>query len=314
MTKAQDQLINAFGPDRVFDNKDISPYLTLRTKVTAELYLELRTREECLSFARLRNSLGIPILFLGGGSNVAIVSPRFPGLIVRNQYQRKEIVSESPTDVLLLVSSGYIVTQLAKETVEAGYEGFEYQFGLPGTMGGGIYMNSKWTKPDSWLGDRLESAVLLDANGNERSVTREYFEFDYGYSKLQDTGELFLEGFFRLPKADPEVLKQRLTATKKHRDATQPKGAMTSGCFFKNISEEERLLHNLPTKSAGYLIDQAGLKNYAVGDFYVSDIHANFIINRGNGKPEDLERLTSHIRTTVKNRFGIDLRNEVIVL
>lgn len=307
-------LVSVFGTDRITRNKDISPFFTLRTQAVAELYLELRTRSEWISFATLRKSLSIPILVLGGGSNLAIVSSQIPGLTIRNQFQHKEIVDETEKAVLLKVSSGYIVSRLAKETAEAGYEGFEYHFGLPGTLGGGIYMNSKWTKPDSWLGDRLESATLLTRDGGEKTVNRDYFAFSYGYSRLQDTGEIFLEGVFRLTKSDPQLLAARMREAQRHRNETQPKGAFTCGCFFKNISEDERARHNLPTKSAGYLIDKAGLKNFSVGDFRVSDIHANFIINQGGGTPQDLRKLVNEIKKRVKDTFGITLREEVIVL
>jgi UDP-N-acetylmuramate dehydrogenase len=118
---------------------------------------------------------------------------------------------------------------------------------------------------------------------------------------------------FTFKKTDPELLKKRSEEVFDYRIQTQPVGVSTSGCVFQNISEEEQKKHKLPTRSAGYLIDQAGFKGYSQGGFTVSDIHANFIINRGTGSPEDLHDLIAKIEKTVKKKFGITLEKEVRV-
>jgi UDP-N-acetylmuramate dehydrogenase len=175
-------------------------------------------------------------------------------------------------------------------------------------------MNSKWTRPDSYLGDNLISAVLIDTEGNEKHVDQNYFEFSYGSSILQKTKEIFVEGVFRLKKMRKEELLQRAHDAMKYRTDTQPKGQFTSGCFFKNITEQEQKRLGVPTKSAGYLIDKAGLKKTQIGDYYVSEKHANFIMNKGNGTAGDLHRLVDLIKETVQNKYGVELRDEVIRL
>lgn len=301
-----------FDQFQLQQNKNISPYLTMRTQVTAEWYCEVSSRDEWLELIKLCKTNNVQYTILGGGSNVAILTPHMQGLVIRNMYQKKEVLSETHEFAMVLISSGYSVTRLAKETAQDGLSGFEYHMGLPGTLGGGIYMNSKWTRPDSYLGDSLVSATLLDDHGNEKTVPQEYFEFSYGYSILQETKEIFLDGIFQLKKEDPEVLLQRAREAQDHRAATQPKGQFTTGCFFKNISAAEQEKLGVPTKSAGYLIDQAGLKNTTVGDYYVSEKHANFIMNRGNGTAQDLHTLVELIRTKVKEIYGIELKDEVI--
>lgn len=302
------------GNGRVQKNKNISPYLTMRTQVEASYYIEVNTREEWIQLFPLLKESDFPYFILGGGSNIAILSEELDGLVIRNMYQKKEVVNDTPEYSDMLVSSGYIVTRLAKETADMGLSGFEYQLGLPGTLGGGIYMNSKWTRPDSYLGDHLISAVLIDREGKVKEVDQDYFNFSYGYSILQETKEFFLEGTFRMQKIDPEELNRRATEALDHRNKTQPKGKPTTGCFFKNISEEEQKAHDLPTKSTGYLIDKAGMKGKSVGEYYISDMHANFIMNRGNGNPQDLRTLVDQVKAKVKEVYGIDLREEVIIM
>lgn len=304
------------GTGRVKKDKDISPYLTLRTKTTAAYYFEAENEEDWVHVKLAVKKTGLPLIILGGGSNYAMVASVVPGLVVRNMYREMTILKDTADHVDIRVTSGYIVARLVRVTTEAGYAGFEQHLGLPGTVGGAIYMNSKWTRsnPPSYFGDFLIEAKLLDADGNIRIVDRDYFQFAYDYSILQKTHETVLEATFRLSKADPEELKKRSAEAQEYRRKTQPHGVSTSGCFFRNISQEEKTRLNLPTTSAGYLIDKSGLKNTRVGGFVVSDLHANFIINTGDGKPQDLVALLKRIKDTVKEKFDVQLEEEVLVL
>ncbi|MDO8497225.1 MAG: UDP-N-acetylmuramate dehydrogenase [bacterium] len=303
-----------FGKGKIQKDKNISSYITLRTETVAEYFIEAETKEDWLTLFHLTHEHTIPLFIIGGGSNLAILQNKINGLVVRNLYVIKEVVNDTAQYVDLLVSSGYPMGRLVKETAEAGYEGFEYHLGLPGTLGGAIYMNSKWTHPLSYAGDWLIKGFLIDNEGALKEVDRNYFQFAYDHSKLQETKEFFLEGIFRLQKQNPAILKNRSQEALAYRKQTQPFGVATSGCFFQNISEEEKNRLGFPTGSAGYLIDQAGLKHTQVGDFIVSPIHANFIVNQGEGKPEDLIQLIHLIKAKVKEQFGVDLKEEVRII
>src|SRR5690606_29157554 len=141
--------------------------------------------------------------------------------------QKKAIIKETDEYVHMLFSSGYPMARVVKETTDAGYEGFEYHMGLPGTIGGAIYMNSKWTRPLSYIGDNLVSATLLDKDGKIKLVTRDYFDFAYDYSNLQKTKEIVMEATFLLKKSDPEELKERARSSLEYRKQTQPHGVST---------------------------------------------------------------------------------------
>lgn len=309
-----EKLENILGKTRAKENFNLSPYLTLRTNTTAEYYFEAESREDLIKAKKTALELNIPFFIIGGGSNLAIIKNKLAGLIIRNKYIYKKIVVNSPTFVkttadrrdqyFLTVSSGYPITRLAKELADLGYAGLEYQFGLPGTIGGALFMNSKWTKPVAYVGDNLISANILDNQGNEKKVDRDYFQFAYDTSILQKTKETVLEAVFKLKKVNPNITKEHTKLATDYRKLTQPHGVFTSGCFFRNVNGE----------SAGKLVDRAGLKNKRVGQFHVSDKHANFIINDGNGKPEDLKHLLLIIKNKVKDKFNIDLVEEVIVI
>lgn len=285
-------------------NKELFPYLTLRTRAKAEFFIDAKSREELIEARKFAAEGKLDFLMLGGGSNLAITKGMIKGMVVKNSYQKFEVLSEDNQSVELLVSSGYPVSRLVSETVEKGYEGFEYQKGLPGTVGGAIYMNSKWTHPLSYFSDNLVYAYLIDDRLQDKKVDKKYFQFAYDYSILQKTKELVLEGVFRLNKVSPEILAKRAHDAFEYRLKTQPFGVATSGCFFKNPG----------STSAGYLIDKAGFKGYSVGDFVVSGKHANFILNKGNGKAEDLLKLLAEIKSKVKEEFGVELEEEVIII
>lgn len=300
--------------NKIEKNKDIGNFLTLKTKVIAQYFFQAKTREDLVDIKRYSLEKKLPLLIIGGGSNFAIVKEKIEGIVVKNDYKKLEILEDKNNQVTISVSSGYPVSLLIARSIEMGWSGFEYHLGLPGTVGGAIYMNSKWTKPLNYFSDNLISAYLLDNQSKVKKVDKKYFNFAYDFSILQKTKEILLEGIFCLKKDDPKKIKKRADDALTYRKKTQPFGVFTSGCFFQNISEEEKQRKNLPTTSAGYLIDKAGLKGFSIGDFYVSDIHANFIINKGNGKREDLIKLLSIIKNKIKEKFEIELKEEVIIV
>ena len=253
---------------------------------------------------------------LGGGSNAVFNRSQITGLVVKNSYSSITAVSASDSTVDIEVGSGTNMAVLVQKLTELGLSGLEYHKGLPGTVGGAVFMNSKWLHPECYVGDQVVSATLIDDEGKEKKVKKDYFAFNYDFSILQKTHELVVSVIFRLQKKDSELVAQRADESLEYRKKTQPFGVATCGCFFRNISVEEQKAHNLPTKSAGYLIDKSGLKGTQMGSFQVSTVHANFIINTGKGeaKPEDLAQLVSKIKSTVMDRFGIILKEEVEIL
>lgn len=315
MNQILQRLQEELGP-KLKHSKDIWPYFTLKTKTKAEYFYEAETFEEWEKLISLTHRLGIPLFILGGGSNLAVVHDTISGLVVRNLYRERKQIADTEKTVDMKISSGYIVNALVYETTKEGLSGFEFHLGLPGTVGGAIYMNSKWTitDPVSYFGDALVTARLIDKTGAVREVERSYFKFAYDYSYIHETREFVADAVFRLRKEKAEKLIAKAQESLDYRKKTQPIGVSTAGCFFKNISIADRDRLQLKTTSAGYLIDSCGLKNKQSGAFVVSDKHANFIINTGNGKASDLLALVQLIKETVKNKYGIEMEEEVKII
>ncbi len=301
---------------KIEQKKSLTPYISIRSNCYADYFIEVKTRSELIETVAMCQEHHIPFFLIGGGSNIAPLGNLRDIVVIKNNYQELSIESERNSKVVVKVSSGYIVSRLIMMCLEKGWEGMEYHRGLPGTIGGAIYMNSKWTKPWTYMGDNLLEAQLIDKKGKIKTVQRDYFKFAYDYSYLQETKEILLDALFTFNKCDPAVLQKRSEEALEYRKKTQPFGVATCGCFFQNISEAERRENNLPTTSAGYLIDQCGLKGFSVGDFKVSTLHANFIIHEGSksGSASDLLTLIHTIKNRVKEQFNINLKEEVMVL
>lgn len=294
--------------------KNLTFLTTMKTKCIAEQFVEVETKEELLEAIRYATDNKLSVLMLGGGSNTIILKERVDGLVIKNRYTEKEVVSNSAAFVDIRVSSGYVVARLVSELIAAGYEGLESHIGLPGTVGGAIYMNSKWTHPVSYFGDSLIFATIADPKGITRQVDKDYFHFGYDTSVLQSTEEYLIDATFRLVKTSPDILKARSREVIDYRNQTQPVSRATSGCFFQNIGAEEQRRLGLKTASAGYLIDQSGMKGKRVGSFVVSQKHANFIIDEGEGNPEDLKILMDEVKKAVHDKFGVSLKEEIRVV
>ncbi len=311
----KDDIEKTVGSGRIVSRAELFPYLTLRTRSKAALFFEAKTRQDLINIKKASLRYAIPLLLLGGGSNLVVTKSLITGMIVvKNSYMSKKTVYEDDVRADIMISSGYPMPRLVNETVERGLGGLEYHKGLPGTIGGAVCMNSKWTRPESYVGDLVTAAYILDGSGKEKKVGRDYFEFGYDFSIIQITHDVILDVVFRFAKQSPKVLRKRTNEAFEYRKKTQPFGKNSSGCFFKNIGEEQKQALRLPTLSAGFLIDQAGMKGYRIGGYSVSDKHANFILNDGDGNEKDLSRLIRDVKNAVKKKYGIVLQEEVVII
>ncbi|HLD27138.1 MAG TPA: UDP-N-acetylmuramate--L-alanine ligase [Patescibacteria group bacterium] len=292
------------GKDKVKHHIKLAPYSTLKMGGIAEYYIDALTREDIITCVKACHALHMPLTFLGGASNVVITEKNIRGVVMRNLYREKKILTEDSSETSMTISSGYPLSLLVRETVDAGLSGLEYHLGLPGTMGGALYMNSKWTHPDSYVGDQLIGAELITTEGVVKKVDRDYFQFGYDTSILQKTKEIVLTATFKFIQFEKEKLMDRMNTAFEYRKKTQPIGVSTAGCFFKNINGQ----------SVGKMIGALGLKGYAIGGFSVSPHHANFIIHKGNGTYEDLHKLVSVIKQKVHDTYGVLLEEEVVYI
>ena len=299
----------------------LAPFTTFKIGGPADLFAEARTIEDLIAFVTSARTLEIPVTFLGGGTNILISDKGIRGLVIRNLTQKISIVGmkgavfsgETSGEVYVEADSGVPMNKLVRYTVDEGLSGLEMHLGLPGTVGGALYMNSKWASPQGFVGDVVYQATILALNGEVKTVQKRYFQFAYDSSILQKTHELVLRVVFKMKRGEKQYLWKIANESIAHRRNSQPQGVFTAGCTFQNLSEGDAITFQTPnhTKSAGYLIDHAGMKGRKIGQAVVSDVHANFIVNLGKARASDVLQLIALIKETVFSQFGVTLKEEI---
>ena len=173
-------------------NVDLFKFTTLKSKSIAEYFFVAKTKQDLIDVYKLSITQRLTLTIIGGGSNIAMTASYIKGIVIKNSYIEKKILSEEGNIVYYQVSSGYPTNKFVLETVNDGLSGLEYHLGLPGSIGGAIYMNSKWTRPESYFGENLEYAYLVDGHLQDKKVDKNYFQFGYDYSILHKTKEIIL--------------------------------------------------------------------------------------------------------------------------
>ena len=321
MKNTEDKLIAAFG-NRIRRGELLARFTTFKIGGPADLFYEASTADEMVSVVRQARDMSLPVTVIGGGSNILIADRGIRGLVVKNSTGRIALAGIRGTvregsakrHVYVEADSGVIMNKLVRFTIEAGLSGLEMQLGLPGTVGGAIYMNSKWTHPEGYVGDPVYQATILTGSNDVRVVPRSYFQFGYDSSVIQKTGDIVLTVVFKLRSADKGMLWETANGSIAYRRESQPQGVQSSGCIFRNIDKSRAIALSTPnlTTSAGFLLDHAGMKGARVGDAHVSDVHANFMINTGRARASDMVELIERARTAVKQKFGVVLQEEIV--
>lgn len=321
MRKAYQELLTIFG-DRVKEHEPLARYTTFKIGGPADYFFEARTQEEFVHVVQHARKHSIPLFVLGGGSNMLIGDKGIRGLVVKNATRNIVLrgmkgqmsKGESSGHVYVEADSGVIVNSLVRFTIEEGLGGLEMQLGLPGTVGGAIYMNSKWTHPQAYVGDCVYQVTIINSKGELSAEPQSYFNFGYDTSSIQKTRDVVVSVIFVLQQSSKEKLWEVANMSMTYRKETQPQGVFSSGCTFRNISHAEAISASSPnlTTSAGFLVDLAGLKGKTIGDAQISPVHANFIVNNGHATASDIVQLIDTARSEVKKKFGITLTEEIV--
>ncbi len=311
------------GVNDLLKNEPLGRHTTFKIGGPADYFYDAKTVDDFVSAILLGRKLNMPIFILGGGTNVLIGDRGIRGFVIKNgtntiriKGMRGEVKGGTARSGLVFVeaASGVVFNSFVRFTVEEGLSGIEMHLGLPGTVGGAIFMNSKWTHPPGYVGDAVYQAEILTPENTRVTVPKSYFHFGYDASSIQKTKDIVLHVVFALGADSKDRLWRIANESIQYRRETQPQGVFTAGCAFKNISQAEALSASTPnqTTSAGFLIDHAGLKGTRVGDAEISGIHANFIVNRGRATAADVVQLLELVRLKVQEKFGVILSEEII--
>ncbi len=296
------------GPGRVKEHEPLAPYTTFRVGGPADWLVETRGRREILAVLELAHAVRVPVTMLGGGSNVLISDRGVKGIVVRTRGGEVEHIS----DRLVRADAAVSINGLVRWTVTHGVAGLEAWAGTPGTVGGAIFGNAHFG--GRLIGDLVEQVDVADRRAQVRTLKAAEMSFGYDRSRLQFTGEVLLSADFQVTPGDPAVLRATARESLAFRKRTQPLETPSAGCIFQNPERGRDVLPEGMPWSAGALVDRAGLKGAAAGGARVSAAHGNFIVNEGGATASEIRRLIERCRRTVRDRFGVELRDEIVYL
>ena len=274
----------------------LANHTSFRIGGPAEWFAEPSTLDELVELLRGAHQRGLPVSIVGGGTNTLAADRGIRGLVVHlGRGFRTAQEAQHPEDAAATVHCGaaLLTQRLVFLAARHGWDGVETLAGLPGQVGGAVVMNAQE------IGRFVQHIELVTLEGDVRVIERAELHFSYRYAALEPGIITAVElAFKKIPPAEAcELIRKALT----YRNTTQEVRLPSAGCAFKNPSG----------RSAGRLIDEAGLKGARIGDAQVSVRHANFIVNTGQATCDDVLSLMEHVRRRVAERFAIHLEPEV---
>ena len=306
----RDTLLDALpslDPARLRLNEPLARYTTFRIGGPADVFAEAHTSDELAQLITAARACGIPFVLLGMGANILVGDGGVRGLVIRNAANHVTIDAESGR---VTAESGAVLWPTVIEaTIEAGLSGLEHYAGIPSSVGGAMWQNLHFLSPPPdrertvFIAEVVESADLLSASGDRRTVDRDWFAFGYDYSTLHVTDDIVLSATFRLSPARQERLREIVEANLEWRGARHPPldTQPSAGSIFKKIDGV----------GAGRLADWCGLKGTRIGGALVTDRHANILINAGDATARDVRHLIGYVQETVEREQGYRLSTEI---
>ena len=278
-------------------NESMAKHTSFRIGGGAEVMAFPKTETELAELLKVSALLDCKCAILGAGTNVLAPDEGITGLVIclKDCLDGMEALS----DTRIRVMAGVTMSRAAVFAANLGLSGLEFAHGIPGTIGGGIYMNAgAYGGEISQVCDRVE---VMDRQGNSRWLRNAEMGFSYRHSVLETADDLVIAAEFTLTPAEPEAIKARMKELIGKRSASQPLNLPSAGSAFKR-------------PKGGYaaaLIDQAGLKGFRVGNAGISDKHAGFAVNLGGATANDVKELLQTVSDRVFEQTGIRLEPEI---
>ncbi|MDF2926425.1 MAG: UDP-N-acetylenolpyruvoylglucosamine reductase [Paenibacillaceae bacterium] len=278
-------------------NEPLAPYTTWKIGGPADVMVVPSSKEKLAQTVRLLNRSGTPWFLLGRGSNLLVADAGYRGAVIRLGTAFEQVVFDGE-----FVHAGAALSfiKLSVLAGKMGLTGLEFAGGIPGSVGGAVYMNAGAHGAD--VSRILIKAEVLLESGEWMTLEQSDLQYAYRHSVLHETRGIVTEALFRLDNGDRKEIAAAMAVNKDRRRRTQPLQQPCAGSTFRNPSGHY----------AAKLIEDAGLKGYRTGGAEVSAVHANFIVNNGQAKARDVLALIAHIQESVKERFGVELVPEVM--
>jgi UDP-N-acetylmuramate dehydrogenase len=291
--------VRPFGLTDVRWNEPMAPYTTWRIGGPADLLVVPHNLEELRGAMRLAKHYGLPWTVIGRGSNVLVLDGGIRGMVI---WMHDAFADLRVEGCLLRAQAGRSFVSAAHIAIRHHLAGLEFATGIPGSVGGAVMMNAGAYGGE--VKDVLVWADVMDEDGQLIRLTNADLRFAYRYSILKDHPKVVVEAAFALRPGDGEAMVKQVRAWSMRRASTQPLSQPNCGSVFRNP----------PGTHAARLIEAAGLKGLRRGGAQISEKHANFIVNLGDARAEDVLWLIRHAQETVRKLFDVELETEVRIL
>lgn len=240
----------------------------------------------------------IPYFIIGNGSNLLVKDGGIRGVVIK----LSNLLSIEVNGNIIKASSGTLLEDVSKKAVENSLTGFEFACGIPGSVGGAVFMNAG--AYDGEIKNVIKEAEVLDRDGNIKVLSKEELELGYRTSKVMKDNLVVISATFELTKGDKEKIRERVNELTEKRESKQPLEYPSAGSTFKRPEGY----------FAGKLIQDAGLKGASLGGAAVSEKHSGFVINKDGATAEGVLNLIAHVQNEVKKQFGVELHTEVRII
>lgn len=265
----------------------------------ADLMAQPQSEAELRALLMKAAEAAVPVTLVGNGSNLLVRDKGIRGLVIKLGNMLRDIEIDGK---VLTFGSGVSLAMASKKAAELGLSGMEFAVGIPGSIGGAVYMNAG--AYDGEMAKVVRSVRVMDAAGNVSELTAEELDFGYRHSALQGSGKIVTSVTVELASGDKQAIADKMADFSNRRITKQPLELPSAGSMFKRP----------PGYFAGTLIDQTGLKGYTVGGAQVSTKHAGFVVNTGGATAADVLQLISDVQAKVMAVHGVKLEPEVLVL
>ena len=295
----KEKLASKLAAGNIEENVSMARKTTFHCGGSAKLLVTANSLDELRFTLSVMKDFGAEWMILGNGSNVLFGDGGYDGVVIKLGKEFYDIVIEENR---ITAGAAVLLSYLSKLAGAAGLSGLEFACGIPGTLGGGIFMNAG--AYGGFMKDCISTVTAVTADGEIYKYDVSELGFAYRHSRFMECGEIIISAELELCFGDADAIQAAMAENNAKRKEKQPVAYPSAGSFFKRPEGY----------FAGALIEQAGLKGFSVGGAEVSSLHAGFIINKGNASASDVIALCRYVQDTVYKKSGVRLEPEVRII
>ena len=300
LKEIKDLLISKIDEEYIIENVPMAEHSSFKAGGNADLMVLPQSIDQLKEVLQILAGCDYPYMILGNGSNILVRDGGYRGIMVKMGSAFDDVQVDGNR---VVCGAGALLSVAAKTAAAAGLAGLEFASGIPGSIGGAVFMNAG--AYDGEMKFVLEKARVISKDGSaDRYMTPDELDMGYRHTVLHETGDIVAEAVFKLEAGNIDEIKAKIADLTQRRNSKQPVSFPSAGSFFKRLTGY----------FAGKLVQDAGLKGLTVGGAQVSELHSGFVINIGGATATDILQLMEIVQQTVMDKFGVMLEPEVRII